>query len=231
MHPATERFIMSESIEQLQTKVALLTERVEQLENEKETMKRLTSEVIWALVSAVDAKDPYTNGHSGRVADYSWKIAKEMGKDKAFQREVYYTAVLHDIGKIGIPDSVLNKPAKLSDDEYQLIRSHTTIGSEILEGITTLPEISVGARCHHERFDGSGYPNGLKGEEIPEMARIIAVADTYDAMTSKRIYNNVISQSEVRLEIERSKGTQLDPEIADVMLRLIDEDKEYTMHG
>lgn len=223
---------MSETIEQLREKVGFLTERVEELENERETMKRLTSEVIWALVSAVDAKDPYTNGHSGRVADYSWKIAKKMGKDKEFLRDIFYTAVLHDIGKIGIPDSVLNKPAKLSDKEYQLIRNHTNIGSGILEGITTLPEISVGARCHHERYDGKGYPNGLKGEEIPEMARIIAVADTYDAMTSKRVYSDeVISQDEARKEIERCKGSQLDPEIADVMLKLIDEDKEYLMHG
>ena len=202
-----------------------------ELNGELSRLNRLTSEVIWALASAVDAKDPYTNGHSGRVADYSWMIAKKLGKDKCYQRELYYVALLHDIGKIGIPDAVLTKPARLTDEEYMQIRNHPVIGSMILDGITTIPSIATGAKYHHERYDGKGYPDGLSGEQIPEMARIIAVADTYDAMTSRRTYKKVITQAEARAELERSMGTQLDPEITRVMLELIDEDTDYDMHG
>lgn len=220
-----------ETEKQLREQVARMSEELEELKKEKETLSRLTAEVIWALASAVDAKDPYTNGHSGRVADYSWMISKKMGKDLRYQKEIYYVALLHDIGKIGIPDKVLNKPSRLADDEFEIIRNHPTIGGNILESITTIPSISTGAKYHHERYDGKGYPEGLKGEGIPEMARIIAVADTYDAMTSKRTYNHFISQADVRKEMIRARGTQLDPLIVDIMLELIDEDTEFEMHG
>lgn len=219
------------SIEQLEREIEQLSEQVNKLEDEKSRLIKLSSEVVWALASAVDAKDAYTNGHSGRVADYSWMIAKRMGKDARYQREIYYVALLHDIGKIGVPDTLLNKPSKLTDEEYEMIKSHPKKGGDILDSITTMPGISLGARYHHERYDGKGYPEGLKGEEIPEMARIIAVADTYDAMTSKRAYNSLVPQEDVRREIERCRGTQFDPAIADVMLCLIDEDAAYTMHG
>lgn len=222
---------MNEATEMLRERVAQLDGEVGSLSAENKRLKRLISETIWALATAVDAKDPYTNGHSGRVADYSWQIAQRLGRDTEYQQRIYYAALLHDIGKIGVPDSVLHKPSRLNDEEYLLIKNHTNIGSEILEGITTVPDIAVGAKHHHERYDGGGYPDGLRGDAIPEIARIIAVADAYDAMTSKRTYNRIVSQDEVREEIRRSMGTQLDPEFAQVMLDLIDEDTEYRMHG
>ena len=137
--------------------------------------------------------------------------------------------LLHDIGKIGIPDRIINKDSKLTDEEFMAIRQHPAIGSDILKTIEQMPEIAVGARWHHERYDGRGYPDGLRGEMIPEPARIIGVADAYDAMTSKRSYRDVLPQEVVRGEIERGKGTQFDPYFADVMLQMIDEDIRYTM--
>ena len=136
---------------------------------------------------------------------------------------------MHDVGKIGIPSAIINKPGKLTDEEYTIIKSHVMKGYEILKPITELPELSIGARWHHERFDGTGYPDGKKGEDIPEIARIICVADCYDAMSSDRIYREALPQFMVREEIARNKGTQFDPEIAEVMLQMIDEDVEYKM--
>lgn len=208
-----------------------LKAELDTLKKEKKLFEQLSSQVIWALADAVDAKDPYTNGHSGRVADYSWQIAKRMGKPKEFQKEIYYTALLHDIGKIGIPGAILNKPTRLTDEEFAMIKNHPNIGAGILSTITVLPSISEGAKHHHERYDGKGYPDGLAGEDIPEIARIIAVADTYDAMTSKRAYNQIRPQAEVRAEMVRIRGTQLDPAIDDIFLAMIDEDTAYEMHG
>jgi putative two-component system response regulator len=153
-----------------------------------------------------------------------------MGKSDKEQDDIYYMGLLHDIGKIGIPDGIINKDGALTEEEYQLIKSHPVIGSDILKNISELPNIGIGARSHHERYDGSGYPDGLKGEEIPEEARIIGVADTYDAMTSRRSYRDVLPQAVVRDEIEACKGKQIDPRIADVMLQMIDADTEYHMH-
>ena len=135
----------------------------------------------------------------------------------------------HDIGKIGIPDGIINKTTRLTDEEYQIIKTHPIIGADILQNISELPELVLGARWHHERYDGKGYPDGLKGSEIPEMSRIIGVADAYDAMTSNRSYRDVLPQSVVRKEIEKGKGSQFDPVFADMMLQLIDEDTEYLM--
>ena len=137
--------------------------------------------------------------------------------------------LLHDVGKIGVPDSVINKPGRLDDDEFHSIQSHTIIGSEILQNISRFPDLSVGARSHHERYDGKGYPDHLAGEAIPRPARIIAVADTYDAMTSSRSYRKGLPQDVARSEIEKGKGTQFDPHFADLMLQLIDEDKDFIM--
>ena len=136
---------------------------------------------------------------------------------------------MHDVGKIGIPNSIINKPGKLNAEEYTIIKNHVIMGYEILKQISELPALSVGARSHHERFDGTGYPDGKKGEDIPEIARIICVADCYDAMSSDRIYRKALPQFMVREEIERNKGTQFDPKIAEVMLQMIDEDVEYKM--
>ena len=138
--------------------------------------------------------------------------------------------LLHDVGKIGVPDEIINKKGKLTDEEYAAIKVHPEIGDRILKKVKEMPKLSIGARWHHERYDGSGYPDGLKGDEILEEARIIAVADAYDAMTSHRSYRDILPQAVVREEIEKGKGTQFDPVFADIMLRMIDEDKDYMMH-
>ena len=137
--------------------------------------------------------------------------------------------LLHDVGKIGVPDEVINKPGKLTSEEYELIKSHPVIGGRILESIKERPGLSTGAKWHHERYGGGGYPDGIAGGDIPEEARIIAVADAYDAMTSRRSYREVMTQEKVRAEIERGSGTEFDPRFAKIMIALIDEDKTYSM--
>lgn len=193
--------------------------------------QKLTSQIVWAFVGAVEAKDNYTSGHSQRVAEYTWKLAKKLGKGMEEQKKIYYVGLLHDIGKIGVPDFIINSPARLTDEEYAIMKSHPEVGGDILATVTGIPDIAVGAKWHHERYDGKGYPDGLKGTEIPEIARIIAVADAYDAMTSTRSYRKIMPQAVVREEIEKGSGTQFDPIVAEKMLELIDEDINYEMHG
>ena len=192
--------------------------------------EKLSFEVIKTLVGTIDAKDKYTNGHSNRVAEYSKMLATAIGLDKQMQTEIYYSALLHDIGKIGIPDTIINKSEKLTEEEYDIIKTHPEIGSQILSSISTMKNISVGARSHHEHFDGSGYPDSKKGDEISLIARIICVADAYDAMTSNRSYRKFMNQADVRAEFVKHKGTQFDPEIADKMIEIIDSDVDYTLH-
>ena len=204
--------------------------RFEAYKKRQEQFRKLSMEVTNALVQTIDAKDKYTKGHSSRVAKYSRMLAEALGEDSKTQEKIYYIALLHDIGKIGIPNAIINKPDKLTDEEYEIIKTHPVIGSDILKTITSMPEISVGARSHHERFDGKGYPDGIAGTEIPWIARIIGVADSYDAMTSNRSYRSYMAQSRVREEIIKCRGHQFDPNVADAMVRLIDEDVEYTMH-
>lgn len=196
----------------------------------RESVERLSMQMVNTLANTIDAKDSYTNGHSTRVAKYSVMIAQKMGYDEKKLELLEYTALLHDIGKIGIPREIINKPTRLTDEEYDIIKTHPGIGSKILEEITEIPDIAIGARYHHERFDGRGYPDKLSGYDIPEIARIIGVADAYDAMTSKRSYRDVLSQKIVRDEVEKCKGSQFDPEIADIMLKIIDEDEGYILH-
>lgn len=199
-------------------------------EERRKSVERLAYQMIQSLASTIDAKDPYTNGHSTRVAKYSVMIAKKMGYLGERLEELHYAAMLHDIGKIGIPGSIINKTSKLTDEEYELIKSHPTIGATILSGVTEIPNISIGAKWHHERYDGKGYPDGLVGESIPEIARIIAVADTYDAMASKRSYRDILPQDDICNELEKAKGTQLDPQITDIMIRIIEDDVNYELH-
>ncbi|MBR5337528.1 MAG: HD domain-containing protein [Lachnospiraceae bacterium] len=194
-----------------------------------EAKARLSQEVMLALSQAVDAKDHYTNGHSMRVAEYSREIAKRLGKPEQECEDIFCMGLLHDVGKIGVHEDILNKRGKLTDEEFAAIKSHTMVGYEILRTITEIPGLSTGARWHHERYDGKGYPDRLMGIEIPEEARIICVADCYDAMTSKRSYSSPRPQNEVRDEIERCKGTHFDPEIADAMIAVIDDDREYLL--
>ena len=192
--------------------------------------ERLFEETVMALAKTIDAKDAYTRGHSQRVARYARHIAFKLGWLEEEQRKIYFMGLLHDIGKIGVPEAIINKTARLTDEEYSKIKQHTVIGSEILELVAEFPELAVGARSHHERYDGKGYPDGFSGSRIPVYARVIAVADAYDAMTSKRSYRGVLPQDVVRGEIAKGRGTQFDPQFADVMLQIIDEDEEYILH-
>lgn len=198
-------------------------------EESRQNLETMNVTIMRTIARTIDAKDKYTNGHSRRVAKYAGELAKRLGKSRQEQKDIYYAALLHDVGKIHIPDAIINKPARLTDEEFSYIKLHPVIGYYILRDIKGNAMIPQGAKWHHERFDGNGYPNGLAGENIPEVARIIGVADAYDAMTSNRSYRQVMSQARVREEIEKGRGTQFDPEIADVMLGMIDEDKEYEM--
>lgn len=201
------------------------------LEVQKQTLKirRLTYEITQALSSTVDAKDHYTRGHSARVAKYSAEIARRMGKSEDQLEEIYFMGLLHDIGKIGVAGSIIRKNSKLTDVEFEDIKEHPVTGYNILKTIKSLPGLAIGARWHHERFDGTGYPDHLKGYDIPEEARIIAVADVYDALSSKRSYSEIRPQAVVRDIIEKGRGSQFDPAIADIMLQMIDDDKNYEM--
>lgn len=202
---------------------------LEYLKKSQQSSKRLFEQTATALVNAIDAKDKYTHGHSSRVAEYSRKIAEALGKSEDECQEIYYAALLHDVGKIGIPKEIINKEGKLTKEEYEVIKQHPVVGKQILSSISEYPYLSIGANHHHERYDGKGYPDKLKGEDIPEIARIVAVADAYDAMTSKRSYRDPIPQQKVREEFVKGAGAQFDPEFAKIMLHLIDLDSEYEM--
>ena len=191
--------------------------------------QKLTIQALESLAMTVDANDHYTSGHCVRVARYSREIGKRLGHSEKEQGSLYYKGLLHDVGKIGIPDSIVNKQGELTAEERETIRRHTIIGDEILSRFTEIPNICVGARWHHERWDGSGYPDGLTGESIPLDARIIAVADAYDAMSSRRSYRDVLPQEVARAEMKKGAGTQFDPAIVAVMLEMIDEDVDYQM--
>ena len=201
----------------------------QEVQKKTEENEKLFMHVVHSLADAIDAKDTYTNGHSGRVAKYSKEIARRYGYSEKAQGDIYMMGLLHDVGKIGVPDAVINKPAKLTDEEFAMIKNHPAMGSRILKNIKEMPALATGARWHHEKYGGGGYPDGLSGNDIPEEARIIAVADAYDAMSSRRSYRDVLPQEVVRGEIEKGKGTQFDPKFADIMLSMIDEDTEYTM--
>ena len=191
--------------------------------------KQLFLDIVGTLAEAIDAKDTYTQGHSRRVAQYAREIAKRFGYTGQQQEDIYMIGLLHDVGKIGVPDEVINKPSRLTDEEFALIKTHPAMGAKILSNIKSMPKLATGARWHHERYGGGGYPDGIAGEEIAEEARIIAVADAYDAMTSNRSYRAVMPQEKVREQIEGGRGTQFDPVFADIMLQMIDEDTDYRM--
>ena len=194
-----------------------------------EKLSRAYIQIVEALAASVDAKDRYTHGHSSRVAAYARRIAARAGFSQEEQDSIFMMGLLHDVGKIGIQDAIINKTSRLTDEEYEEIKTHPAVGADILKRITDLPELMTGARWHHERYDGRGYPDGLAGADIPEAARIIAVADTYDAMTSNRSYRGALPQERVRAEIARCRGSQFDPRYADIMLAMIDEDSEHRM--
>ena len=197
----------------------------QELERKQKQTELLSLQMMQTLSTTIEAKDEYTRGHSYRVAEYAALIAAELGWSSEEIQQLKHAAYLHDIGKIGIPDLILNKPSRLTDDEYNLIKKHTVIGAEILKDITFVPHIVEVARNHHERYDGNGYPDGLSGVDIPIHARITAMADSYDAMNSRRIYRNALPPEMIREEISKNRGKQFDPEITDVFLKLIDENR------
>ena len=199
----------------------------DEVEIKTQENENLSLRIVQTLADAIDAKDTYTNGHSGRVAEYAREIARRYGYTRKQQDEIFMMGLLHDVGKIGVPDSVINKPSKLTEAEYAQIKTHSVMGERILRNIRERPKLAIAARWHHERYDGRGYPDGLSGESIPEEARIIAVADAYDAMTSRRSYRDILPQANVKREIEIGRGTQFDPQFAEIMLQIIAEDTEY----
>ncbi|MGN0166814.1 MAG: HD-GYP domain-containing protein [Acetatifactor sp.] len=214
----------------LQTDLSREVEKkTQEVTAQHEKIEKISMQIVKTLSGAIDAKDTYTNGHSTRVAEYSKEIARRAGLSGEAQNDIYMMGLLHDVGKIGIPDAIINKPAKLTDEEYSIIQNHPVMGAKILKNITEFPKLSTGARWHHERYDGKGYPDGISGEDIPMEARIIAIADAYDAMSSRRSYRDVLPQAHIRGEVQKGKGTQFDPVFAEIMLSMIDEDTDYQM--
>ncbi len=189
----------------------------------QEEIQAVLLESFTTFANIIDAKDPYTQGHSLRVAEYAKLLSAKMGYSDIDQERVYWIGMLHDIGKIGITDVILQKPGRLDNSEYSTIQTHVDIGGMILKDFKALPDITDGAQYHHERWDGKGYSQHLAGKDIPEIARIICVADSFDAMTSPRVYRKALSTDFAKKELVKCAGTQFDPDIVPVMIQLIDE--------
>ncbi len=196
----------------------------EKLEDSKEQLEQAYLDMVQTLRYTVEAKDSYTRGHSDRVSEYSVLIGEKLGLPAEQIKTLRIGGLFHDIGKIGIPDSILLKPAKLTDEEYSQIKNHPSIGAHILGSAAIFQDIIPIVKHHHERYDGNGYPSKLKGEEIPYLARIAAVADTFDAMTSRRSYRGPIDVEHVKEEIKICEGTQFDPQIAEVFIEILNND-------
>ncbi|MCR4743434.1 MAG: HD-GYP domain-containing protein, partial [Treponema sp.] len=202
-------------------KIKALRIKEEELKKQKERDAQLIEQTMKTFVQFIDAKDEYTRGHSARVAAYSRAITKELGYDEKFQTDMYYMGLMHDIGKLTIPDQILNKTSRLSASEWEIIQLHTTNGADLLKNFTIMPELKNAVLYHHERYDGKGYINQLKGDDIPLCARIICVADSYDAMNTNRCYRLKFSPERIILELERCAGKQFDPKIVPAMVKLI----------
>lgn len=184
---------------------------------------KIIRQAMNTLTDFIDAKDSYTKGHSSRVAAYSRELARRIGVDEEELDNVFYVALMHDCGKIGVPDAVLKKPDKLTKEEYAMIQSHTTVGDTILTNFTSIPNISDGAHFHHERFDGNGYPTGIRGKDIPLYARIICIADSTDAMSSNRCYRDRLSDEQIIAELRENAGKQFDPDFIPHIVEMISE--------
>lgn len=189
-------------------------------------LSELFYKTIKSIAQALDAKDKYTHGHSMRVTLYSLALAKALNLNDDLLEEIETTGLLHDIGKIAIPEKILLKPGKLTDEEYEIIKTHPELGQKLVDGIEKLSLISNWLKSHHERYDGKGYPEGLVGEQIPISSRIISIADTYDAMTSSRAYRVALSHQEAIDEICRCKESQFDPKLADLFIAISEEIQE-----
>ncbi|MGN1104546.1 MAG: HD-GYP domain-containing protein [Candidatus Coproplasma sp.] len=201
-------------------------EYVKEIEEKTKAIQSVTLEAISTIANIIDAKDEYTQGHSQRVSEYSTELAKQLGYSDAEVENIRYIALLHDIGKIGIPDSVLKKTGRLTDEEYNIMKQHVDIGNRILKDNTAIKDLAKGAKYHHERYDGTGYTEGLKGENIPEIARIISIADAYDAMTSTRVYRPEMTEEQAIQQLIKNSGSQFDPAMVEVFLRILAEKKE-----
>ncbi len=197
--------------------------RVKKLLEQQKHDAMIIEQSIKTFVNFIDAKDAHTKGHSERVAQYSYLLAKEMGYSELECHRIYYIALMHDCGKISVPFTILQKPSRLTEEEYEQIKTHTTYGDKMLRDFTSIDGINLGALYHHERYDGKGYPKGLAGEEIPQIARIIGVADALDAMASDRLYRKRLSEEKILQELEDNSGKQFDPVIVDHVIRLIKE--------
>ena len=191
-----------------------------QVELKTQELERITLQSITAFANVVDSKDDYTRGHSMRVAEYAMGTARELGWSEEDIKKLHYAAILHDIGRVGVPESVLNKRQMLTESEYNLIKGHVYAGSEILSDLSVVKDLANGAKYHHERYDGKGYPEGLAGEDIPVIARLISVADAFDAMRNPRPYRRALDKDEIRLELESGSGTQFDPALLETFLKV-----------
>ncbi len=200
-----------------------LARKTKKLEQRRISDEKIIVETMMTLANFIDAKDEYTRGHSARVSAYSVKLAKKMHLLDEELRHLSYIGLMHDCGKMGIPDHILKKPGKLTPEERAIIEQHTVLGGKILESMTALPGIREGALYHHERYDGKGYPEGLRDTDIPLYARIICVADSFDAMNSERCYRKRLTMDEIKKELIENAGKQFDPEIVKYMLRIIEE--------
>lgn len=200
------------------------TIKYHQIQSKYRHSHEVTEQALRTFAKIIDVKDEYTSGHSYRVAIYTRALAKRLGMTDDEQERMYYIALLHDIGKVGIPVEILGKNGRLTEDEFALIKTHPSIGGDILKEFSSIPGVEDGARYHHERYDGNGYGEGLIGEQIPLCARIICVADAYDAMSSARCYRSRMDTAHIIRELTECSGTQFDPRIAAVMLDLINSD-------
>jgi len=201
---------------------SLRSELEKQVAHKTEELERLTLQSITAFANVVDSKDDYTKGHSMRVAEYAVGTARELRWSEDEVKKLHYAAILHDIGRVGVPESVLNKKQALTESEFELIKEHVYAGSEILRDISVVKDLANGAKYHHERYDGKGYPEGLEGKDIPAIARLIAVADAFDAMKNPRPYRRALTREEIKIELENGNGTQFDPELLDAFFRVWD---------
>lgn len=195
--------------------------KIEEEKRQRASIQKIFNQMIMAFAKMIDKKDEYTSGHSFRVADYSRKLARKIGYNQALAQKVYNIALLHDIGKIAVPKRILHKPQDLDDKEYSIVKEHASMGKEILQEIDAIPEISLGAGYHHEKYDGTGYPEGLKGEQIPKIAQIISVADAFDAMYSTRPYRKRMKLEDCLDEIRKGEGTQFNPELAEAFIEMV----------
>lgn len=207
------------------TAMQTIKDAISRVEDRRIYSEKMTQATFQTIAGTIDAKDEYTGGHSERVGEYAAQIATWMAETYSFTADdiarIRQIGLMHDIGKIGVPDSVLNKKGRLIDEEYNLMKQHTVIGSDILKNIEDVAGLRDGVRHHHERYDGKGYPDGLKGDEITPFARILCIADSFDAMTSDRVYRGRLTREQVLDEIEKNRGTQFAPEVADTVLAMI----------